>query len=77
MNICKKKKILSVRPGDALCPQELLDARRAVEPAPAALLGPAVREVGLVVHGAVVDVYGTVLGGWSFIVSFFCVPCFV
>lgn len=53
---CKKN---SVGPGDALGPEEFLDARRSIEAAPAALLGPAVREVGFVVHGAVVDVDGT------------------
>ena len=54
------KKLNSVRPGHALGPQELLDARRPVEAAPSALLGAAVREVGFVVHGAVVDVDGAV-----------------
>ena len=48
----------SVGPSDALGPEEFLDARRSIEAAPAALLGPAVREVGFVVHGAVVDVDG-------------------
>lgn len=50
----------SVRPGDALDPQELLYARRTVETAPSALLGAAVREIDFVVDGATVDVHGTV-----------------
>ena len=54
--ICK----CSVRPSNALDPQELLDARRAVEAPPSALLGATVREVGLVVDGAIVDVYSAI-----------------
>ena len=51
----------SIRPGDAFAPQELLDARIAIEPAPTTLLRSTVRKIGLVVHGAVVDVYGAIL----------------
>ena len=50
----------SVRPRHALGPKFRLDARTAVEPAPSALLGAAVREIGFVVDGRVVDVYGTI-----------------
>ena len=50
----------SVRPRHAFAPQELLDARTPVESSPTALLDTTVWEVGLVVYGAVVDVYGTV-----------------
>ena len=52
-------RLLSVSPGDALAPQELFDARTAIESAPPTLLGSAVSKVGLVVHGAVVYMYGT------------------
>ena len=48
-------------PCDGLHSQEFLDSRTSIEAAETAHLGAAVGEIGLVVHGHVVDVDGAVI----------------
>ena len=57
---CLHQRIDLIFPGNSLHSQEFLDACTSIEAAETAHLGAAVGEIGLVVHGHIVDVDGTV-----------------